>query len=178
MVDLAEIQFAYYMLAATGVLVAAIYYIISLRYNMKARETEICRLATSDFHSEQGMQRYAAVMSMEWKDYEDFWKKYGPSNPEMFGKWTSQFITWATVGTLIKNKVVRAERLYDMGAYGAILGWEKFKDIIQSRRDVAWGQDYLSNAEFFAQEMLKVKTKRDASFKDKMKTTLNTSTMK
>ena len=44
MVELAEIQFAYYMLAATGVLVAAIYYIISLRYNMKARETEIANI--------------------------------------------------------------------------------------------------------------------------------------
>jgi len=113
----------------------------------------------------------ATVMGMEWKDYEDFWKKYGPSNPEMFGKWTSQFLTWETLGTLVRNRVVRAERLYDLGAYGAIQGWEKFKDIIQSRRDVAWGQDYMSNAEFFTQEMLRVKTKRDASFKDKLKTT-------
>ena len=34
MVDLAEIQAAYYMVAATGVLVAAIYYV----YNMRAAE--------------------------------------------------------------------------------------------------------------------------------------------
>jgi len=39
MVDLAEIQAAYYMVAATGVLVAAIYYVVTLRTtqrNMKA----------------------------------------------------------------------------------------------------------------------------------------------
>ena len=170
MVELAEIQFAYYMLAATGVLVAAIYYIISLRYNMKAREIEICRMALSDFISEQGMQRYATMMNMEWKDYEDFMEKYGYSNPEMFSKWVSQFLIWEMNGILIKNKVVKAEKLYDMGAYGAILGWEKYKAIIQSRRNVAWGQDYMSNAEFFAQEMLKIKTKNDASFKDKLET--------
>ena len=31
MVDLAEIQAAYYMVAATGVLVAAVYYILNIR---------------------------------------------------------------------------------------------------------------------------------------------------
>ena len=170
MVDLAEIQFAYYMLAATGVLVAAIYYIISLRYNMKARETEICRLFTSDFVSDQGMQRYAVMMTMEWKDHEDFMKKYGYSNSEMLGKWTSTFFAYEALGILLKNKVVNAERLYAMGGFGAIKAWEKYKDIIQTRRDVAWGQDFWSTAEFFAQEMLKIKTKHDASFKDKLET--------
>jgi len=170
MVELAEIQFAYYMLAATGVLVAAIYYIISLRYNMKAREMELCRLVTSDFGSEQGIQRYATVMNMEWKDYEDFMEKYGYSNPEMFGKWVSQLLAWENMGVLIKNKVVTAEKLYSTGGIGPIFGWEKFKDIIQRRRDVAWGRDYLSNAEFCAQEMLKIKTRNDPSFKGKLET--------
>ena len=170
MVDLAEIQFVYYMVAATGVLIAAIYYIINLRYNMKAREMEICRLVTSDFTSDQGMQRYATIMSMEWKDCEDFMEKYGYSNPEMLSKWTSQFYIWEMQGVLIKNKVVKAEKLYALGGYNAIKAWEKYKDIIQSRRNVAWGQDLFVNFEFFAQEMLKIKTRNDASFKDKLET--------
>ena len=35
MVDLAEIQAAYYMVAATGVLVAAIYYVYNMRISQK-----------------------------------------------------------------------------------------------------------------------------------------------
>ena len=167
MVDVIEISA---MVAAAGVLVGVVYYILDIRYNMKAREMEICRLVTSDFNSEQGMQRYATVMNMEWTDHEDFMEKYGYSNPEMFGKWTSQLFVWETMGVLIKTKVVTAEKLYSMGGYGAIRGWEKYKDIIQSRRGVAWGQDYMSNAEFFAKEMLKIKIRNDASFKDKMET--------
>jgi len=77
------------MVAATGVLVAAIYYVFNMKYNMKAREMEICKFYTSDVTSDQGMQKYATIMTFEWKDYEDFLKKYGYSNPEMFGKWTS-----------------------------------------------------------------------------------------
>ncbi len=55
------------------------------------------------------MQRYATVMTLEWKDYDDFMEKYGYSNPEMFGKWVSQFFIWETQGILIKIKVVKAE---------------------------------------------------------------------
>jgi len=169
MVNLAEIQFAYYMLAATGVLVAAIYYIISLRYNMKVREMEICRVSISEASSEEGMQRYAIVMTMKWKDYEDFVEKYGYSHPEMFGKWASQFFMYEALGTLLKRKIVKAETMYVLGGWGAIWAWKKYKDVIQRERSRSV-VDYMSNAEFFAQEMLKVKTRNDARFKDKLET--------
>jgi hypothetical protein len=170
MVDLAEIQAAYYMVAATGVLVAAIYYIINLRYNMKAREMEICRIFTSDYTSDQGMQRYAIAMNLEWKDYEDFMEKYGNSNPEMFGKWYSLFFVWETMGYLVKRKIAKTETLYALGAWGCIRVWEKYKDIIESHRSITMGLDYMSNFEFLADEMLKIKTRNDASFKDKLET--------
>jgi len=168
MVELAEIQFAYYMLAATGVLVAAIYYIITLRYNMKAREMEIARYFTSEWLSDQGFQKYAIVMTMAWKDHEDFMANYGQSNPEMYGKWVSLFFSCEMLGILLKNKIVEAEKLYALGGFGVTQAWEKYKDIIQSRRDAGWGQDLFVNFEFFAKEMLKMKMKKDASFKDKL----------
>jgi hypothetical protein len=41
MVDLAEIQAAYYMVAATGVLVAAIYYVLNLRNTIDNRKAQL-----------------------------------------------------------------------------------------------------------------------------------------
>jgi hypothetical protein len=168
LVDLAEIQAAYYMVAATGVLVAAAYYILNLRHTMKASEMEMCRLVSSEHISDQGLQRLAIVMKMEWRDPEDFMEKYGYSNPELFGKWTSQCFFYETVGAMIKKKVLDAELVYALGAWGAIRVWEKFKDVVQSRRGVAWGLDYMVNFEFLAQEMLRIKTRNDASFNEKL----------
>jgi len=74
MVSFEEIQTAYYMVAATGVLVAVIYYIINLRYNMKEKEMEISRIFTSDYTSDQG----------------------GYLKPEIFGKWDSMFFIYET----------------------------------------------------------------------------------
>jgi hypothetical protein len=167
MVDIYEISA---MVAAAGIVVGVVYYILDIRYNMKARETEISRMFTSEYVSDQGLQRYATVMTLEWKDHEDFMKKYGYSNPEMFGKWVSQFFAHEAMGGLLRNKVIRAQTLYTLGGYGAIWLWDKYKDIIQSRRDVAWGRDYMSDFEFFAQEMLKIKLRNDPSFKDKLET--------
>ena len=109
------------------------------------------------------------MLSMQWKDNKDFMEKYNyQSNPEMFGIWTSWFLAWEMMGILVKSKVVRAEEMQDLGGFSAIFAWDKFKDIIQGLRGFTWGQDGLSNAEFFAQEMLKTKMKKDASFKEKL----------
>jgi len=152
--------------ATIGVLVAAIYYIITLRHNTRAREMEICRLVVSDYISEQAIERWATMMNMQWKDDKDFLETYGQSNTEMFGVWASWFFAWEMMGILLKNKVVKAEEMHDMGGYSAIFAWEKFKDIIQGLRNSTWGKDAFSNAEFFAQEMLKIKMKKEPSFKD------------
>jgi hypothetical protein len=108
------------MLAATGALVGVVYYVLDLRYNARTRELELSRMFTSEYVSDQGLQRYAIVMTMEWKDHEDFMKKYGYSNPKMFGKWVSQFFTYWALGGLLRNKVVRAETLCALGGCGAI----------------------------------------------------------
>jgi len=73
-----------------------------------------------------------------------------------------------TSGLIIKNKVVKPELFYEIGASSAIQTWEKFKDIIQRwRKDptlfkdggeerTTIPHDFLSNAEFLAQEMQKI----------------------
>ena len=168
--NLADIQAAYYMVATTGVLIAAIYYIINLRFNMRARAMEICRLHTSDFVSEQGIQREAIVRTMEWKDDEEFMKKYMLSNPEMYSKWVSHFFMMEASGLLIKNKVVKPEMFYALGGFGAPIAWEKFKDFFQrARKDV--DPSIFCNTEFFIQEMQKIRTRNAAQFKETLKLT-------
>ena len=163
-----DVQTIGVLVTATSLTVAAIYYMFTLRINMKAREMETCRLAMSDMSSQAGLNRYATVMTLEWKDYEDFMQRYGYSNPEIYGKWVSQLFMLETMGVLVKSGVAPAETLYYLGGYGVIRLWEKYKPIIQGRRDAAFGQDFMINLEFFAGEMMKIKMKHDASFKEKL----------
>jgi len=159
MVDVYEISA---VVAAAGVLVGVAYYILDLRHNREARELELSRMVISDVQSEQGIQRWATVMNLEWKDYEDFMQKYSSSsNPEIFSKWSSQFMTMDTIGFLIKRKVAKAETVYEIGGAVAIRTWERYKDIVQGLRDEESRQDIWSNFEFYAQEMRKIMKKRE-----------------
>ena len=163
-----DVQTIGVLVTAVSVTVAVIYYMFTLRINMKSREMEICRLATSDMSSQTGLNRYATVMTLEWKDYEDFMQRYGYSNPEIYGKITSQFFMLESMGVLVKSGVAPAETMYYLGGYGVLRLWEKYKDVIQGRRDAAFGRDYMIHLEYLAVEMMKIKMRHDASFKDKL----------
>jgi hypothetical protein len=159
-----DVQTIGVLVTAASVSVAVIYYMFILKINMNARQMETCRLAMADMTSEHNLDRYATVMTLEWKDYDDFIRKYGMSNPEMFGKWCSQFFMLESMGVLVKSGVAPAETIYYLGGYGAIYLWEKYKGIIQGRRDAAYGQDYMINLEYLAGEMRKIKRRHDPSY--------------
>jgi hypothetical protein len=74
LVDLAEVQAAYYMVAATGVLVAAVYYIITLRSNNKTRRAQMFMQIYDHFNDENFSKHYMNIWGweMSFKDYSDF----------------------------------------------------------------------------------------------------------
>ncbi len=47
----------------------------------------------------------------------------------MFGIWNSLFFLWETHGILVKNKVIDAEKLRELGAYAAIVGWKSSRTL-------------------------------------------------
>ena len=99
MVELAEIQVAYYMVAATGVLVAAVYYIYNMRINQRAMKTTLetrqaqCMSQISDeINSLENWKIVWELFSMQWTDWEDFEKRYGlTGNPEAAARRMSLF---------------------------------------------------------------------------------------
>ena len=66
MVTIEEIQAAYYMVAATGVLVAAVYYIYNIRVNQKAVKT------TLETRQTQLFMQVMDKMDQRWQA--DFWE--------------------------------------------------------------------------------------------------------
>jgi hypothetical protein len=62
MVDLGEIQAAYYMVAATGVLVAAAYYVLNIRTNRRNQELTLkAQQMTLETRQADILQRHAQI---------------------------------------------------------------------------------------------------------------------
>jgi hypothetical protein len=138
MVDLAEIQAAYYMVAATGVLVAAIYYIYNMRIsqrNSKAaldtRQAQLLmqiyeRVNNRDFTRDWAETNYF----WKWNDHKDYWKKYG-TNLEECPKFQNIADTYEGIGVILENKLVDPKLIYGLLRNNPILYWEKFSPIMK-----------------------------------------------
>ena len=87
MVSFEEIQAAYYMVAATGVLIAATFYVLSLRETTLNRKAILTNNLMQYFLSEEGALRFIDLLQMQWSDMDDYMKKYDSSmNPKNFAK--------------------------------------------------------------------------------------------
>jgi hypothetical protein len=163
MVDLALLQSASYMAGALGVFLGAVYYINNMRYTLKSREIDLCRMFVSEMTSESGVECWSTAMGLKWENPTDFWERYGPGSPE-YSRWTSQFLKYDSGAYLIKKKLAKPETMYDLGFTGIMPFWEKYKEVIVARRKTA-GVDLYSKTEFLAGELLKIKLQRDPSYK-------------
>ena len=135
MVDLAEIQAAYYMVAATGVLIAAVFYVLNMRATLQTRQAQLLmqiydKVNNRDFTRDWGETNYF----WKWTDYDDYFKKYG-ANLEEYPKFQNIIDTYEGIGVVLKNKLVDPKMIYDVLRATPILYWEKFSPLMKE-----WGR--------------------------------------
>jgi hypothetical protein len=172
MVDLALLQSVSYIAGALGVCIAAIFYVLNLRISqrnmrqtLETRKLQFVTSITSQLNSEEGHRRYVELMNMEWKDYDDFERKYGSDyNLDNAAKRFCVWQTYNTLGMLVREKLVEPELLYPIVG-GLMNHWTKFKDVIKEQRKRYGGEDDLSEFEFLYNEIHRVALSRDPSFK-------------
>ena len=149
MVDLTEIQAAYYMVAATGVLVAAAYYIYNIRTTSKTQELAL-KAQQQTLETRQAqllMQIFDKISNKDYREdfmetvwnwkfdsYEDYITNIG-SKTEKVARLTHVFDTLGGVGVLLENKLVDPKMVYHVLGWEPILCWEKYEPIIKE-----WGR--------------------------------------
>ncbi|OGD59938.1 hypothetical protein A3K78_02190 [Candidatus Bathyarchaeota archaeon RBG_13_52_12] len=180
MVDLALLQSVSYIAGALGVCVAAIFYVLNLRISqrnqeltlkaqqqtLETRKLQFVTSITNQLNSEEGHRRYNELMNMEWKDYDDFERKYGSDyNLDNAAKRFSVWYTYNTLGMLVREKLVEPELLYPIVDGSVLTNWSKFKDVIKEQRKRYGPEDDYSEFEFLYNEIYRVALSRDPSFK-------------
>jgi hypothetical protein len=173
MVDLALLQSISYMAGAIGVCIAAIFYVLNLRIsqrNMKqtleTRKLQFVTSITNQLLSVEGRRRYFELLNMEWKDYNDFEKKYGSDNNlDNAAKRLSVWNTYNTLGMLVREKLIEPEVIYKIDGGNPCFIWNKFKDIIPEWEERYGGGDTLSDFKFLSEEILRIALSKDPSFR-------------
>ena len=137
MVDLAEIQAAYYMVAATGVLVAAAYYVLNMRAtqrnmksNLETRQAQFLMSLYQRFSDPEYQDNFFTTMfKMNWDNYEDFTKKY-PTDSKESNKFFTLSAFYKGIGLLVEQNLVDVDTVAKLLGGDLIPFWEKFSSII------------------------------------------------
>jgi hypothetical protein len=135
MVDLAEIQAAYYMVAATGVLVAAAYYVMNIRTthrNMKTtldtRQAQLYMAIYQDLTSTETIDKFIKILNMQFKDFDEYERKYGSdNNPDFFTTRYSYVQKMNSIGWLVKQGLIDKMWIYEIYGWNIIWTWKKME---------------------------------------------------
>lgn len=144
MVDLAEIQAAYYMVAATGVLVAALFYILNLRLLQKKMKIDATILYGNLIGEKQKIRDWRHLLfETDYTSLEEF-DKLSKSNPEEYAIWMNIGNSMNQLGLLVHEKIVDPGMLFTiLGPIWPKIMWAKFAPIIRDQRklwnDPLWG---------------------------------------
>ena len=159
-------------IAIFGVLAGFSYYVLTvrasqrnMRQTLETRQISLIDNMVTRSMGEQGFRNTFELLRCEWKDYEDFEKKYGSeNNVEASAKRFAIWQEFNLIGLMLRKGLVEADDLFDMGMQGCIFLWEKYKPIIEEERKRYLGKNFLSDFEYLANRMLKVVQERDAAY--------------
>jgi hypothetical protein len=163
MVSFEEIQTAYYMVAATGVLIAAVFYILNLRISQRNQELSLKtqelalkaqQQASETRQAQLFIQLYTTFTSYdfkskwndvmqkwEWKDIDDYNSKYGFHNHEEFSKLDFIGTYFEGIGVMVKRGLIDVTLVDDLMSGHIVSGWERFEPIIMDwRENLNWPQ--------------------------------------
>jgi hypothetical protein len=175
LVELADIQTAYYMVAATGVLVAAVFYILNLRISQRNQELSLKALEQSAKAQQQTLETRQAQMFMNIYQQRTS-KEYIQASHRIMEE--SQWSTWVELQENWRDKDFR-EAFNVVGTYYEGLGvlvregflnirmiallmcgetlrfWEKVGPVIgDARKDMDYSR-FLSESEYLCLELVK-----------------------
>lgn len=145
MVDLAEIQAAYYMVAATGVLIAAVYYVLNIQNNRKnqelmlkaqqntleTREAQLLWSLYQRWSDTEIQDAWRNIASVEYNGYDDYMAKYGMvTNPEFERKRAIVGSFFEGLGVFVKRGFIEAAMVDDLMSMYIITYWQKIGPIL------------------------------------------------
>jgi len=136
MVDIPSVSI---VIASAGVFAAAIYYVLQIRHQTKLRETDlILRLNSTMAISKEYMRDVWKVWDLEYKDFDDFTRKYGSltvrhkENPDLEDSINVVLNQVDMLGLLVKRKAVNIDLLIEY--YDITKLWEKLEPLIEGWR--------------------------------------------
>jgi hypothetical protein len=153
MVDLAEIQAAYYMVAATGVLVAAIYYIVNMRATLQTRQAQLF-MQLYDRWTFDIADKFWDFLDDDISTAEELFDRQ--KTDKEFRRRTAILSRYHEgVGVLVRFGLLDIRYIAYLASWPTRMYWEKYKPIIEDIRRLQNAPRSDSESEYLYNELMK-----------------------
>lgn len=164
MIDLVFLQSISYVAAAIGVLIAAIYYVFTLRINQRSirhtletRQAQIFMQLYALYDNREFFEDYGKICNVyKYEDLADWTKKYGPSvDIGAYAAWirVGRFLDGA--GLLVRKNLIDAELVIDQMREVIMSAWVKMGPWVHESRQMLEHPQLWENFEYLANEARK-----------------------
>jgi hypothetical protein len=145
------------MVAAVSVVAGVVYFVFQFRQQAKIRQTDLVMRLYSTFGSEDFQQAALKVMKLEYKDYNDYVKKYGPPGSEEPVPIAIIKIMYffEGVGILLQRKLIDIELVAQLFGPNIRWQWRKIKPLIESFRKSLNAPKMANSFEYLYNQMIK-----------------------
>jgi len=133
MVDIQTVSIA---IASASVAAGVIYYALQIRHQTRMRQTDLIMRLYSTWESKEFTEAALKVWNLEFKDFDDFVKRYGPwySETEVYTAFRMICNFFNGIGILLIGKLVDIEMVVKLFIVSTKTTWEKVKPLVEGGR--------------------------------------------
>lgn len=159
MVDISTVSI---VIAAGSVVAGITVAVLQLRNLVKTRKTRLVMNLYGTFGSEEFRANILGLMALEFKDYDDYVKKYGPYFSDGPTSRTVAVIGvyFEGVGVLLHRGLIDADLTYDLLGSPIEFAWEKMKEVVEGLRKETQREDNYVFFEYLYNEMRRIDRER------------------
>jgi hypothetical protein len=153
MVDVTEISA---IVAAAGVLIGVVYYVLEMRHQEKMRKTDLVIRLYSTWENKEFSEATLKTWNLEFEGYDDFVKKYGPwySETEVYTAFRMVGSFFELIGILLSGDLVDVNVVANTFGIPIKTTWEKIRPLVEGGRKI-YGPYLYYNFECLYNEMKK-----------------------
>ena len=152
------------LVAIASFIIALTYYILNIQNQRETRKTQLFTQIYRERYNPENIQRWWEMMSWEWEDYDDYYRKYGGFglDPELSAISVAQFSYYDGLGLLVRNNMVDVLTVFQLMSSPIIAIWFKFETVLKAMRAMenGPGENYMESFEFLADEMIRLRLEK------------------
>jgi hypothetical protein len=149
--------------ASSGVMLAAIYYVLQIRHQTRLRQTEFFMKLLSGTSTKEAAETALKYFSTEYRDYDDFVEKYG--QPFAEGPVQTAFFVMRNlgigIGVLLKNELIDLDLVAELYQFEPL--WLHYKPLAEEIRKQTNNPKYCEWFEYLYNEVKRREQKLQAS---------------